>query len=57
MMRKGFEMKVKKLQEEVLNTKKERSNEIIELRSNLQREKEASSLLLRKLQMYTEMKT
>lgn len=53
MMKKGFEMKIKKLQDEVLAVKKERNNELIELRANLQREKDSRELLLRKLQIYT----
>lgn len=53
MMKKGFEMKIKKLQEEVLTVKKERSSEIIDLKTELQRERDARDLLLRKMQIYT----
>ena len=53
MMKKGFELKVKKLQDDVMNVKRERSNELIELKANLQREREGRELLLRKLQIYT----
>ena len=53
MMKKGFENRIKKLQEDVVTAKREKANEIVDLRANLQREREGRELLLRKLQIYS----
>eukprot|EP01017_Pseudomicrothorax_dubius_P039460 TRINITY_DN6059_c0_g2_i1.p1 TRINITY_DN6059_c0_g2~~TRINITY_DN6059_c0_g2_i1.p1 ORF type:complete len:551 (+),score=124.71 TRINITY_DN6059_c0_g2_i1:24-1676(+) len=51
-MQRGYESKVKALQEEVANIKRERGRQIIDLQNTLAREKDGRELLLKKLSLY-----
>ena len=51
MMKAAFQVKIKKLQDELATLKKKHSEDVIELKLKLQKEQETKDLLLKKLQI------
>ena len=52
-MKEAFEKKISDLQTNVLNLKKDKAYELVDLKSQLSRERDNKELLLRKLQIYS----
>ena len=52
-MKEAFEKKIFNMQNEILNIKKEKAYELVDLKTQLSNERDNRELLLRKLQIYT----
>ena len=52
-MKEAFEKKIFNMQSEILNIKKEKAYELVDLKTQLSNERDNRELLLRKLQIYT----